>query len=305
VQYDKFTLLIDANAIGYTWQQATRLTTGSMETQAIFGMLKTMRELRLAYPHYTPLILWDGRAEWRYKLYPDYKGNRTSSPEKIAMKKAYATQRPYIERALCHLGVRQLTAYTHEADDMAGHFVRKLSADPTHRVGVITGDQDWLQFVRKNVFWRDMRDDARHVMASNFYQYTGCKTPLQFLERKCLTGDDSDCIKGVGGIGAKGAPEFIAQFGSVREFWRQCDAGVFVPKYKAHQSLWKGEGRENFRRNFQLMQLLKVEPPRREDIKVDAGRFDKDAFGELCEELSFISILKNLDEFTDTFKGKP
>lgn len=339
-QYDKHTLLVDGNAIGYAWQQATKLNAGGMETQAAFGILRTMRDLRIAYPKFTLLTLWDGRAQWRYDLYPEYKGNRHSSPEKIAMKEAYAKQKPYIEQLLRHLGIRQLTAYTHEADDMAGHFVRMLSADPRHRVGVITGDQDWLQFVRKNVFWRDMRDDSRIVTAKNFYDFTGCKTPLEFLERKCLTGDSSDTISGVGGMGKdKGAPELIAKFGSVREFWRQCDAGIYVPTTKAEKSLWKGEcpftkdewvaqhvpdasadaktqakalkkhtdawpgqGRALFRRNFQLMQLLKVQPPKKEDIKLDKGAFDKQAFRDLCDELAFRSITTNLDEFTNHFK---
>lgn len=333
--FEQHTLLVDVNAIGYAAQQATKLSSGGMETQAAFGVLKTMRELRQLYPQFTPLILWDGRAQWRYDLYPEYKSNRNSTPEKLAMKASYATQKPYIEKLLRHLGVRQITAYTHEADDLAGHFVRKFSANPKHRVGLITGDGDWLQFVRQNVFWRDLRDDSRFVTARNFYDYTGCKTPMQFLERKCLTGDTSDTIGGVGGLGKdKGAPELIAQFGSVREFWRQCEAGEFKPTTKAHYSLWKGEcehdkdawkalytgdpddkkalkfhmdkwpgqGRAIFRRNFQLMQLLKVQPPKREDIKVDSGAYDKDAFKAACEELAFFSITRNLDEFTNHFK---
>ncbi|UUZ78552.1 hypothetical protein LP414_27230 [Polaromonas sp. P1(28)-13] len=273
-------------------------------------------------------------AQWRFDLYPGYKGNRNSDAAKVAMKESYAKQKPFIEAGLRHLGVRQLTAKWHEADDLAGIFVRKLAADPTHRVGVITGDQDWLQFVKPNVFWRDMRDDSRIVTAKNFYDFTGCKSTMEFLERKCLTGDNSDTISGVGGIGEKGAPEFIAEFGSVREFWRRCDAGEFVPKAVAHKRLWKGDseldkdqwiaaftgestdhvamkahilawpgqGRRLFRRNFQLMQLLKVAPPKKEDIKLDAGKHDKEAFAKVCEELSFISILRNLDEFTNLFK---
>lgn len=332
--YEKHTLLIDVNAIGYAAQQATKLNSGGMETQAAFGVIKTARELRQLYPAFTPIVLWDGRAQWRYDLFPDYKSNRNNSPEKIAMKASYATQKPFIEQLLRHLGVRQVTAFTHEADDLAGYFVRKLSADPMHRIGVITGDQDWLQFVRTNVFWRDLRDDRRFVTARNFYEYTGCKTPMEFLERKCLMGDTSDTITGVGGIGEKGAAEFIATFGGVREFWRQCTTGEFKPMTKAHHSLWKGtsphdkeqwlalytgdpadkkalkahmdawpgQGRQLFKRNFQLMQLLKVDPPKKEDIKHDPGAFDKEAFAKTCEELAFMSILRNLDEFTNHFK---
>jgi 5'-3' exonuclease len=336
MNYDKFTLLVDGNALGYAWQQATKLTSGSQPTQAAYGMLIDMRTLRQDYPGATPLVLWDGRAEWRFALHPDYKSNRRSTPERVAMKEAYASQKPYIQGLLRHLGIRQITAFTHEADDLAGHFVRKLSVDPRHRIGCITGDGDWLQFVRRNVFWRDMRDGSRLVTARNFYEWTGCRTPLQFLERKCLMGDSSDVISGVGGIGEKGAIELIATFGSVREFWRQCDSGAYKPKSKAEKSLWRGEcehdkeawaalyagdptdakalkkhqdawpgqGRAIFRRNFQLMQLLKVTPPNPADIHVDKGCFDPEAFAAICEELAFASILKQLDAYLDHFKPK-
>lgn len=338
------TLLIDANSIGYASQQATKLNCGSMETQAAFGFIKTMRELRMQFPHYTPMVLWDGRAEWRFKLHPEYKSNRKDTPEKVQMKESYAKQKPFIELLLRHLGVRQLTAFKQEADDLGGYFVRKLSAVPGSKIGLITGDGDWKQLVRGPsptsgaVWWKDPRDDSRFIDHKNFYAKTGCLSPFAYLETKILTGDSSDCISGVGGIGETGAPEFIAEFGSVREFWRRCESGEFVPRLKAHKRLlgtcefdqeqwvgqypandgsvdektyakalkkhtdgWPGQGRSIYKRNFQLMQLLKVPPPAKTDIKLDVGKFDKEAFANVCEELAFVSILRNLDEFTAHF----
>lgn len=296
------TLLIDANSIGRAAQHATKLTANGMETQAIFGFLKTMKVLRTRMATYTPMVLWDGRAEWRYKLYPEYKSNRDNDPKKVADKEAYNKQKPFIELALRHLGVRQLTASNMEADDLGGYFAAKLSADPANRIGLITGDEDWRQLVRPNVWWRDMRDDSKWVDHKNFFDKTGCKSPFAFLESKILQGDTSDTITGVGGLGEKGAPEFIAEFGSVRRFWQQVDSGAFVPKYVKHKKLASPEGRALYKRNFQLMQLLRVDAPKREDIKLDQGKFDREAFANICEELSFVSILKNLDEFTSFFK---
>jgi DNA polymerase-1 len=332
--------IIDANSIGYAAQGSPKLTSGGMQTQAAFGFLRTMREMRIRFPEHVPLVLWDGKADWRFKLHPLYKSNRDTDPKKVAERDAYALQRPYIQRALSALAVKQVTVSTHEADDMAGYFVRTLAADPKNEILLSTGDGDWLQLVRKNVSWRDNRDDAKFITADNFYEKTGCLTPFAFLECKILQGDTSDVISGVGGIGEKGAPEFIAEFGSVREFWRRCDAGEFAPKYKAHKSLWQGkspitleehmglfpandgtvdektyvkslkkhqdayigQGRSIYKRNFQLMQLLKVNPPKKTDTKVDIGAFDKESFANICEELSFLSILRSVDEFTNLFK---
>jgi 5'-3' exonuclease len=301
------TLLIDANAIGRAANHATKLTANGMETQAIFGFLKTMKVLRTRMATYTPLVLWDGKADWRYKLYPEYKQSRKTDPKKAAAREAYKKQVPMIEVALRHLGVRQLTVANMEADDLGGYFAVKLSADPANSVGLITGDEDWRQLVRGgagagNVWWRDMRDDSKFVDHKTFYDKTGCKSPFQFLESKILQGDTSDEIGGVGGLGETYATELLAQFGSVRNFWRMVDSGEFKPKYVRHKTLASPEGRTLYKRNFQLMQLLRVDPPKKELTNLDPGKFDKEAFANICEELSFISILKNLDEFTALFQ---
>jgi DNA polymerase-1 len=328
-------LLIDGNSIGYTHHHATKLSSGGMETQAVFGFVKTIRELRLTYPNAVPIVLWDGRAQWRFDLYPDYKSNRDSDPKKVASKEAYVAQRPYISRALSSLGVRQVTGAKHEADDLAGHFAKQL-CPPGKGVELvlISGDQDWIQLLRPGVSWRDMRDDSRIVNLSNLFDKTGYASPFSFLEGKCLQGDGSDYISGVGGIGKDTAPTFIAEHGSVSKFWRSCDDGSFKPTTRAQVSLWKGEsplsrndwaatytgdgtdkkefekhmkrwpgqGRAIFRRNFRLMQLLKVDAPKKQDLNVDPGKFNREVFREVCEELSFTTILKSIDNFVRPFQ---
>lgn len=297
------TLLIDANSIGWAAHYATKLSSGDMQTQAVFGFLKTMRDLRVTYRDFSILTLWDGRAQWRYDLFPEYKSTRDKDPKKTAIKKAYNEQVPYIKDALAALGVRQMRSLTQEADDMGGYMVGTLSQNPENEIQLITGDEDWLQLVKPNVSWRDLRDDSKFVNAKNFYDKTGFKTPLAFLEGKCLQGDSSDDIPGVGGIGEKGAPEFLAEFGSVRNFWTQCDSGVFVPKKKAHIRLASAEGRQAFGRNLRMMQLMKVAKPKKEDMEVRIGSFDKEKFTAVCEDLAFNSILKNMDVFVRPFEN--
>jgi len=296
-------LLIDANSVGYACHYATKLHSGGMETQAVFGFVKTMRELRVTYPDFTPVVLWDGRAEWRFKLCPTYKSNRDNDPKKVAIKEAYAKQVPYIKSIVETLGVRQMRVATHEADDMAGYLVPQLVKNPGDELVLISGDQDWLQLVRPGVTWRDMRDDAKIVNHANFFDKTAYKTPLAFLEGKCLQGDSSDVISGVGGIGEKGAVDLLATFGSVSNFWRQCADGTYKPTKKALISLHEGEGRALYRRNVQMMQLLKVTKPAREAVEVNKGALDKDLFHDRCAELAFSSITKNIDHFIKPFEA--
>lgn len=293
--------LIDGNAVGYASNYAMKLHSGAQETQAVFGFLRTLREVVVSYPDYDLIVLWDGRAQWRFETHPAYKSNRDDDPKKVAFKDSYVSQRPYIQRCLQHLGVRQLTAITHEADDMGGLLVSNLSKVPGSKITVFTGDQDWLQFVRANVDWRDLRDDSRQINAKNFQEKTGFANPMAFLEGKCLTGDTSDVIPGVGGVGEKRAKELLAEFGSVRNFWRAVDSGELQPRLKWQKDLASQEARAAFLRNLKLMQLLKVPKPKREDIRDIRGTFDKERFAEVCEELAFTSILRTLDKFVEPF----
>lgn len=244
-------------------------------------------------------MLWDGKTQWRFDLHPGYKGNRSDTPEKIADREIYKSQVPFIKRILPTLGVRQMTATTHEADDMGGFLVAGLSKNPDNEIILLTGDQDWAQLIRPNVTWVDHRDDAKVITLATLFEKTGYRTPLSFLEGKALQGDSSDAIPGVGGIGKKTAPEFIAEFGSVKQFLARVASGEFVPKYKNHKNLASPDGKAAFLRNMKIMQLLKVEKPAKESLEVLPGKFDEDGFRALCEELCFLSILRSADSFAN------
>ncbi|TSP13998.1 5'-3' exonuclease [Cupriavidus campinensis] len=300
------TLIIDGNARGYFHHGSGRvLKSGDYQTQSVFGFVREMRELREYYPDFTPVVLWDGRAEWRYALHPDYKSNREKDPKQAASRAEYKKVRHFINDALEHLGVRQMTVMTHEADDMAGYMVQQLSADPANEIILHTGDKDWLQLVRPNVIWGDIRRDRESaVRFAKFFDLTGYKTPIAFLEGKCLQGDTSDVISGVGKIGEGTAPLILAEFGSVRHFWRGVDDGSIKPRDFRQRHLATPEARRLFIRNFQLMQLQRVAKPAKEDVRLVAGALNEEKFAAVCEELAFRSILTTLEEFTRPFRSK-
>lgn len=292
------TLIIDGNSLGHAAHNATKLTVGSMQTQAIFGMIKSSRLLAEKYRGWRQLVLWDGSAQWRKDIYPEYKGNRKARDEKqAAHKQAYKDQSPFVRKALQILGLRQILVSNLEADDMAGVLTRTATGE----IVLVSGDQDWLQLVRSNVTWFDPIRDYT-VGMGNFTEFTGYFSPREFLEGKALMGDTSDNIPGVGGIGEKGAPEFLAQFKSVAGFLAQCDDGSFVPKKKAHQNLAKPEGRAAFDRNLRLMNLLDAPNPERDQMIVIKPAYSEANFRALCEKLAFMSILRDFDNFMTPFR---
>ena len=307
------TILVDGNSIGYTEHYATKLRSGDLETQAVFGFVRKMREMRVGYPSGKPIVLWDGRAQWRYDLWPQYKSNREADKKKMAIRERYVEQRPYIARALEHLGVTQMTGLDCEADDLAGYLVKSITEqNPTHKIVLLTGDHDWYQLVRDNVIVRDNLEPDKIIKHTNLLDKTGYKTALAFLEGKALQGDGSDTIPGIEKLGDGTAQLLLAEWGSMSNFFKAVDSGSYTPKARKdvnaktihpEQALASRAGREIFHRNLKLMQLIKVAKPPAGSVKLIKGRPDKAKFAEVCEELAFASILKNLDAFFLPFEN--
>lgn len=302
-------LLIDGNSIAHASHNTAKLTSSVkggivIETQAIYGFLRTLRNLLSDRPDTKPHVLWDGEARFRYLMYPDYKSNRVSDrPEDLARRKSFQIQKPYIHSVLRHLGVRQTWHYDLEADDIAAILTNQLTTSG-EGVTLITSDKDWLQLIGPGVDWYDPVRKNR-INATNLFSKTGYKTAKEFLEGKILQGDSSDKITGVGGIGEKGAPLFIAKYGSIAKFLRGVANGTIKPENKAQQRLASPEGMALVRRNLALMKLdpyRKVDEFRWEHFE---GPFDREAFLSILIELEFSSLLIDLDGYVQPFNRMP
>lgn len=298
----KHILVVDGNSIAHANHNATPLTVGGMQTQAIFGTLRSMRGMAAKHPNSEQIWLWDGRAQFRFDLYPEYKSNRDSTdPKDIASKAARVKQMPFLKKAITMLGVRQLCSELHEADDLAGFLVPKLSA-AGHSVTMVSGDQDWLQAIDENVTWFDPIRD-RSCNHKTFYEYTGYETPAAFVEGKALQGDSSDAVTGVGGIGEKGAPLFLAQWKSVHGFFQAVDDGRAGKLGKKHADFGNPElpGRAIFERNMNLMDWKRSRKPTPGEIVTTPGAVDVANFELLCQRLAFASILRDMPMFLRAF----
>lgn len=298
-------VVIDGNNVGRIFSDATKLSYNGKPTAGIIGCIKQAREMKVGWPKATQVWCWDGRAQWRYDVHPDYKSKRNMpDPRRDAQREGFKQQAPIIWDALSSLGMQQMKSHIHEADDLAGLLIGAAKrANPDAKLVAVSGDGDWIQLVRDGVEVHHPTEPSKVYKLSNLMDKTGYRTPYGYLEGKCLHGDGSDDIPGVGGIGEKGAPLFIAEFGGVRQFWQAVDAGEFKPKKKAHINLASPEGRAAFGRNLRLMQLIKPIPVDRTKLEFHPGKFDADKFHEICSDYGFLSILRNFEEFIAPFKG--
>lgn len=309
-------LLIDGNSIAHACNSISVMKTGAMETQAIFGFLRTLKSLVGSSKHerVVAYILWDGRAQFRYDLWPEYKANRLAkTQEEEESKQRFRNQLPFLYAAVSSLGVKQFRSAKHEADDLAGHFVRALNAAGV-TVTMVSGDQDWIGLVTELTDWYDPIRDRR-VDHFSFAESTGTTGPKSYYHSKALKGDTSDNIPGMPRIGEGGTAKFIAQWENVDNYLAAVDAGEYTPKKAGKTAknphyedfLASPEGRAMFARNLELMDLSRPLPPgsipSMADLRfADNGKgANPEGFLKLCERLSFFTILKTVDAYLATF----
>lgn len=317
-------LLIDESNILFAASSTTQLSVGDQPTQGVFGFVRRLRDLVSQYPQLTPIVLSDGLS-WRYKVFPEYKAMRqvvAATPAEKAqaeIRKSVQSQKALTREACDLLGVRRMMANNYEADDLAAMLVKRYGADRT--VLLISGDKDWIQLVRPNVAWWDVIHDRRltyQKFASNNEvtrsvgigfekngQWIGLSRPEQWADVKCLMGDKSDEIGGVGGIGEKGAVELVAKWGSVANFMNAViDKSVDLEKLpkKLRDFASSDEKMLIFHRNKILMDLESSQIPKPYDLMLTKPTFNHEGFQEFCQDWMFQSILTSFNKWVEPFK---
>jgi len=144
---------------------------------------------------------------FRDDLVADYKANRTPMPDELAQ------QIPMVHAACEALGVPILTSERYEADDVIGTLAEKAAA-AGFEVAIVTGDKDFYQLVGGKIRVYNPKEEGTWYDTEGVKEKFGVPPEL-VVDVLALMGDTIDNIKGVPGIGEKGARELIVQYGSL------------------------------------------------------------------------------------------
>jgi DNA polymerase-1 len=194
----------------YRAYHAIRGLTGpdGRSTNAIYGFVTMLRKLLNDHQPQCIAAAFDLRGPtFRSELAADYKANRAPMPSDLA------EQIPFVHEACEALGVPVLTYPGFEADDVIGTLARKGEAEG-HPVAIVTGDKDFFQLVNDQIKVFNPRDEGTWYDAAGVKEKFGV-LPEQVVDVLALMGDSIDNIKGVPGIGEKGALNLIATYGSL------------------------------------------------------------------------------------------
>ncbi|HEY2431727.1 MAG TPA: DNA polymerase I [Vicinamibacterales bacterium] len=224
---------------------------------------------------------------FRDDLVSDYKANRAPMPDELA------EQIPMVHAACEALGVPILTSERYEADDVIGTLAEQAAA-AGFEVVIVTGDKDFFQLVRPGIQVYNPKEEGTWYDAAGVQEKFGV-APHQVVDVLALMGDTIDNIKGVPGIGDKGARELIAQYGTLENLLAH--AGEIKNK-RYREGL---QGHADDARQSQVLARIRTDVPVTFDA--DAARY-RGATRERCfqifNELGFRAFVGEYAPTADT-----
>jgi len=203
--------LIDGSSQMYRAYHAIRGLTGpdGRSTNAVYGFVTMLRKLVADQrPEYVVAAFDLPGPTFRSELAADYKANRAPMPPDLA------EQIPWVHEACEAMGVPIVTHERYEADDVLGTLAHR-AVEAGFQAVLVTGDKDFFQLVDdERVIVFNPRDDGTWYDAEGVKEKFGVE-PSRVVDVLALMGDSIDNVKGVPGIGEKGARDLIATHGSL------------------------------------------------------------------------------------------
>jgi DNA polymerase-1 len=275
--------LIDGSSQMYRAYHAIRGLTGpdGRSTNAVYGFVTMLRKLINDQQPALIAAAFDlAGPTFRSELAADYKANRAPMPPDLA------EQVPLVRRACEALGVPVLSFAGFEADDVIGTIAARAVGDG-YGVAIVTGDKDFFQLVDDGVKVFNPRDEGTWFDAAGVKEKWGV-TPGQVVDVLALMGDAIDNVKGVPGIGEKGAKDLIATHGSLD---RLLDAAPSLSQKKYREGLaLHGESARQSR------ELLRIRTDVPVEFSIDAFRYggpNRSACFELFSKLGFRTLVSD------------
>jgi DNA polymerase I len=253
-------------------------------TSAVFGFFRTLLKLlNERKPAYFAVVMDSLTPTFRHEQYPEYKATREKTPEDLH------AQVPIVEEVLSAMGIPILRVNGFEADDVMAS-AAKLCAAETRPCYVISGDKDMLQVVDGNVtVLRPDKDGSYREMSAEAVEAEWGVRPDQMVDYLALTGDSSDNIPGVPGIGAKTASKLLGQFETLDEIYAHLD--------QVSSKSWRSKleaGKESAYLSRSLVILRRDAPLSHDMDGLRLGPLDNKAAAEILSREGIKSIAEEL-----------
>ena len=289
-------------------------TKEGVPTSVTYGFLKALLDNCKGLVPQGVVIAFDtAEPTFRHEADTAYKAHRDEAPEHFFQDLGNLQQilQQALDLPLC-------MAPGYEADDVLGTLANR-AANEGWRVRILSGDRDLFQLVD------DQRDIAVLYMGGGPYAKSSGPveirregvvaklgvTPEEVVDLKALTGDSSDNIPGVKGVGPKTAINLLNAYSDLDGVYTALgELQAAGPKAKDPKGVLKGAllgkleaDRESAYRSRMLAEIL-VDIPLPQDPRLQLGAVKAEALAESLEELELFSLRRQVNQFAEVFSAE-
>jgi len=298
----KKVILVDGNNLVFRSYYATAYSGNIMKnskgfpTNALYGFISMMNKILLEEKPEYIAVAFDIGKNFRREKYDFYKAGRMETPTELK------EQMPVAKEILDAMGIKYLELEPYEADDIIGTLARMAEEDPEFDATIISSDRDLLQLISNQVDVKLLKTkDYIKYNPETFYEDYGIE-PIKVIDLKALSGDVSDNIPGVKGVGEKTAIKLLQEYGSVEGIYENI---ANIPGKLKEKLI---NDKDSAFMSKEIATIYKEVPLNIidfEQIKYTGPNEEK--LSSIYEDLEFFSLLKNfsskeIKEITNEYK---
>ncbi len=287
---NKRLIIIDSNALLHRSFHALPplMTKAGQETGAVYGYLLTLfKAINDLKPEYVVACFDTKMPTFRHEMYKDYKAQRPVTPSGIV------SQIPVTKTVVEALQIPIFAKEGVEADDLIATICAKT---PNLDIFIVSGDMDNTQLVNEKIkvytLGKGIKDTVIYDTAKVRERF-GVE-PEQMVDFKALTGDASDNIPGVAGIGKKTAAEIIQKYGNIKNLYEELATDTAILKPKVKEALKQNKESALMSRDLAQMKSNVEIDFVIEDCKF--GKFDAKKLAEVFNSLEFYSLVDRIPQ---------
>lgn len=192
-------------------------------TNAIYGMANIVLRIIDEHPDYLIACFDSPAPTFRHLKFKEYKATRPKIADDLK------TQIPLIKKLFNLLNIPVVEKLNYEADDLIGSLLDEKDLNI-----IISGDLDTLQLVNQNTVVYFLKKGFKEI---EIYDEKKVEEkyglpPEMLPDLKALTGDPSDNIIGIKGIGLKIATYLLKKYGSLEKLIQTAEQGLIDPAFK-------------------------------------------------------------------------
>ncbi|MGA2625005.1 MAG: DNA polymerase I [Bacteroidota bacterium] len=283
--------LLDGMALAYrayfSFIKNPLLNSKGENTSAIYGFTTTlMKILDEEKPEHIAVVFDTREPTFRHKMYEPYKATREKMPEDLS------AQMDKLKEVVEAFNVPLLELPGYEADDIMGTLAKKAEREGIATF-LVTGDKDFMQLLSPLVkmYKPGKRGDEWEIVGVAGVKEKFGVTPDNVIDVLGLTGDSSDNVPGVPGIGEKTAIPLVQKYGSIERILENIDK---IPQRGLQDKL-----RNNKDKALLSKQLVTIDTKTPVSVNIhdlQARPRDMERLKKLFTELEFRSLARRISD---------